>query len=54
MKITLTKEEKTELLKAVAKGELDTAKIPRLFNEIKGVDRFMELMMELDEETTFD
>ena len=48
MKLKLAKEEKAALLVAVSKGELDTAKIPRLYKEIKGNNDFLDLMMELD------
>ena len=48
MKIKLDKEEKAALLVAVSKGELDTAKIPRLYKEIKGNNDFLDLLMQLD------
>ena len=47
MKIALNKEEKAYLLVAVSKGELDTSKIPRLYNEIKGNNDFLDLMKQL-------
>ena len=47
MKIVLNKEEKAYLLVAVSKGELDTSKIPRLYNEIKGNNDFLDLMKQL-------
>lgn len=55
MKLKLTKEEKAALLVAVSKGELDTAKIPRLYKEIKGnndLDLLMQTGMMEDEEET--
>lgn len=48
MKLKLTKEEKAALLVAVSKGELDTAKIPRLYQEIKGNNDFSDLLKQLD------
>ena len=48
MKLKLNKEEKAALLVAVSKGELDTAKIPRLYKEIKGNNDFLDLLMQLD------
>lgn len=48
MKIKLDKEEKAALLVAVSKGELDTAKIPRLYKEIKGNNEFLDLLKQLD------
>lgn len=50
MKIRLSKEEKTELLKAVTKGELDTAKIPQITSEIRGKSSFEELLESLTDE----
>ena len=47
MKITLTREEKAALLLAASKGELDTNKVPRIYEEIKGCNPFLELMKEL-------
>ena len=47
MKIALNKEEKAYLLVAVSKRELDTSKIPRLYNEIKGNNDFLDLMKQL-------
>ena len=47
MKIALNKGEKAYLLVAVSKGELDTSKIPRLYNEIKGNNDFLDLMKQL-------
>ena len=56
MKLKLNKEEKAALLVAVSKGELDTAKIPRLYKEIKGNNDFLDLLMQTgmmeDEEET--
>ena len=46
MKIKLNKEEKAVLLVAISKGELDTAKIPRLYKEIKGNNDFLDLLMQ--------
>ena len=54
MKLKLTKEEKAALLVAVSQGELDTAKIPRLYKEIKGNNDFLDLLMQMgmmEEET---
>lgn len=48
MKLKLNKEEKAALLVAVSKGELDTAKIPRLYKEIRGNNDFLDLLMQLD------
>ena len=48
MKLKLNKEEKAALLVAVSKGELDTAKIPRLYKEIRGNNDFMDLLLQLD------
>lgn len=48
MKIKLDKEEKAALLVAVSKGELDTAKIPRLYKEIRGNNDFLDMLMQLD------
>ena len=50
MKIKLDKEEKAALLVAVSKGELDTAKIPRLYKEIRGNNDFLDMLMQLDME----
>ena len=50
MKIKLNKEEKAALLVAVSKGELDTAKIPRLYKEIRGNNDFLDMLMQLDME----
>ena len=47
MKIALNKEEKAYLLAAISKGELDTAKIPRIYKEIKGNNDFLDLMKQL-------
>ena len=56
MKLKLNKEEKAALLVAVSKGELDTAKIPRLYKEVRGNNDFLDMLMQLDlgdeEETT--
>lgn len=48
MKLKLNKEEKAALLVAVSKGELDTAKIPGLYKEIRGNNDFLDLLMQLD------
>ena len=48
MKLKLNKEEKAALLVAVSKGELDTAKMPRLYKEIRGNNDFLDLLMQLD------
>ena len=50
MKLKLNKEEKAALLVAVSKGELDTAKIPRLYKEIRGNNDFLDMLMQLDME----
>lgn len=50
MKITINREEKIELLKAVKSGVLDTTKIPRIETEIRGSNPFLELMMSLPDE----
>ena len=50
MKIKLDKEEKAALLVAVSKGELDTAKIPRLYKEFRGNNDFLDMLMQLDME----
>ncbi len=50
MKIKLDKEEKAALLVAVSKGVLDTAKIPRLYKEIRGNNDFLDMLMQLDME----
>lgn len=50
MKLKLTKEEKAALLVAVSKGVLDTAKIPRLYKEIRGNNDFLDMLMQLDME----
>lgn len=50
MKINLNKEEKLELLRASSMGVLNTNKIPRITKEIKGVNEFLELMMEVEDE----
>ena len=50
MKIKLDKEEKAALLVDVSKGELDTAKIPRLYKEIRGNNDFLDMLMQLDME----
>ena len=49
MKIQLSKEEKNALLEAVMSGVLDTRKIERIENEIKGANPFEELMKSLPE-----
>ena len=48
MKVQLNKEEKAALLVAVSKGELDTAKIPRLYKEIKGNNDSLDILKQLD------
>ena len=50
MKLKLNKEEKAALLVAVSKGVLDTAKIPRLYKEIRGNNDFLDMLMQLDME----
>lgn len=50
MKLKLDKEEKAALLVAVRKGVLDTAKIPRLYKEIRGNNDFLDMLMQLDME----
>lgn len=50
MKLKLDKEEKAALLVAVSKGVLDTAKIPRLYKEIRGNNDFLDMLMQLDME----
>lgn len=47
MKIKLDKQEKIELLKAVAEGVLNTNAIERITTEIKGQNAFLDLMMSL-------
>lgn len=47
MKITLTQSEKSELLKAVAKGELDTKNIERLYRLMRDNNDFYDLMRQL-------
>lgn len=47
MKIPLDKQEKIELLKAVAAGVLDTKAIERITTEIKGQNGFLDLMQSL-------
>ena len=50
MKIVLTRQDKIELLKAVEKGELDTLKVPSLFQCLEGGNAFLELMKALPDE----
>ena len=50
MRIPLTKSDKVELLKAIQKGELDTNKIPSLFQCLQGANAFEELMKSLPDE----
>ena len=50
MKITLTREDKVELLKAVQSGVLDTLKVPSLFQCLEGGNAFLELMKALPDE----
>lgn len=52
MKIVLTRQDKIELLKAVEKGELDTLKVPSLFQCLEGGNAFLELMKALPDEDT--
>ena len=52
MKITLTREDKVELLKAVQSGVLDTLKVPSLFQCLEGGNAFLELMKSLPDEDT--
>ena len=44
MKIRLTKNDKIELLKAIQKGELDTWRVPSLFQCLEGANAFIECM----------
>lgn len=44
MKIQLTKDDKIQLLKAIQKGELDTWKVPALFQCLEGANAFFECM----------
>ena len=44
MKIQLTRTDKVELLKAIKKGELDTWRVPSLFQCLQGASAFEECM----------
>ena len=44
MKIQLTRTDKVELLKAIQKGELDTWRVPSLFQCLEGANAFIECM----------
>lgn len=50
MKIVLSKADKVELLKAIERGELDTLKVPSLFQCLEGGNAFLELMKALPDE----
>ena len=50
MKIILTRQDKIELLKAVERGELDTGRVPSLFQCLEGGNAFLELMKSLPDE----
>ena len=50
MKITLEREEKVELLKAIQCGELDTLRIPRITAKIEGVNSFLDCLKEMGDE----
>lgn len=52
MKIRLTREDRVELLKAIQAGELDTLKVPSLFQCLEGGNAFLELMKSLPDEDT--
>ena len=52
MKIVLSRADKVELLKAIEKGELDTLKVPSLFQSLEGGNAFLELMKSLPDEDT--
>ncbi len=49
MRISLTKTEKVELLKAIQGGVLNTERIERIVTEIKGINEFLEAMQSLPE-----
>ena len=50
MKIQLSRADKIELLKAIERGELDTLKVPSLFQCLEGGNAFLELMKSLPDE----
>lgn len=50
MKITLEREEKIELLKAIQCGELDTLRIPRITAKIEGGNSFLDCLKEMGDE----
>lgn len=50
MKITLEREEKIELLKAIQCGELDTLRIPRITAMIEGGNSFLDCLKEMGDE----
>lgn len=52
MKIVLSRADKVELLKAIERGELDTLKVPSLFQCLEGGNAFLELMKSLPDEDT--
>lgn len=52
MKIRLNREDRVELLKAIQAGELDTLKVPSLFQCLEGGNAFLELMKSLPDEDT--
>lgn len=50
MRITLEREEKIELLKAIQCGELDTLRIPRITAMIEGGNSFLDCLKEMSDE----
>ena len=50
MRITLEREEKIELLKAIQCGELDTLRIPRITAMIEGGNSFLDCLKEMGDE----
>lgn len=50
MKIQLSRADKVELLKAIERGELDTLKVPSLYQCLEGGNAFLELMKALPDE----
>lgn len=52
MRIILTRTDKIALLQAIEKGELDTLKVPSLFQCLEGGNAFLELMKALPDEDT--
>ena len=52
MKIVLTRTDKIALLQAIEKGELDTWRVPSLFQCLEGGNAFLELMKALPDEDT--